>query len=143
MINPTDYPKKSPEWTLAKFLEAWERRNWKSMLKYCQLSWVKRPLIYPVIPALDKARVYKQPTANTEKILFSQFRHKLLSAKILKIDKISDVTTDISTEIYYKDINIKRRIRRKARLICEIAPMQPSVDGAWGVNPTSMIRSRR
>ena len=113
------------------------------MLKYCQLSWINRPLIHPVIPALDKARVYKQSTDDVEKVLFSQFRHKLLSAKILKTDKISDVTCDISVEIYYKDINIKKRIRRKARLICELGPMQPSPDGTWGINPTSMIRSRR
>ena len=125
MIKSTDYPKKSPEWTLAKFLEAWEKRNWKAMARYCQISWIDMLSYEP------------------EKALFSQFRHKLLSAKILKTEKISDVTRDISVEIYYKDINIKRRIRRKARLICELAPMQPSPDGTWGVNPTSMIRSRR
>jgi len=124
LIKSTDYPKKSPEWTLARFFEAWEKRNWKSMLKYCQISWVNM-------------------SGDMEKILFNQFRHKLISAKILKTEKVSDVTKDISVEIYYKDINIKRRIRRKVRLICELAPMQPSPDGTWGVNPTSMIRSRR
>lgn len=124
MINSTDYPEKSPEWTLAKFLEAWEKRNWKVMLKYCQISW--RTLL-----------------PDAEKTLYFQFRNKLLSAKILKTEKVSDVTRDISVEIYYKDINIKRRIRRKARLICETAPMQPSPNGEWGVNPTSMMRARR
>jgi len=124
MINSTNYPEKSPEWVLAKFLGAWEKRNWKAMLKYCQISW-------------------RTMRTDMEKSLFSQFRHKLLSAKILKTEKISDVTTDISVEIYYKDINIKRRIRRKARLICELGPMQPSPGGTYGVNPTSMIKARR
>jgi len=124
MIKSTDYPKKSPEWTMAKFLEAWEKRNWKMMARYCQISW---SAMYP----------------DMEKKLFNQFRHKFISAKILKIEKISDVTSDISVEIYYKDINIRRRIRRKVRLIRELGPMQPSVDGTYGVNPTSMIRSRR
>jgi len=124
MINSNDYSEKSPEWTLSKFLEAWEKRNWKAMLKYCQITW--RTLL-----------------PDTEKTLYFQFRNKLLSAKILKTEKVSDVTRDISVEIYYKDINIKRRIRRKARLICETAPMQPSPEGEWGVNPTSMMKARR
>jgi len=124
MINPQNYPEKSPEWVLTKFFEAWEKRNWKAMLKHCQISW--RTLL-----------------SDAEKTLYFQFRNKLLSAKILKTEKVSDVTRDISVEIYYKDINIKRRIRRKARLICETTPMQPSVDGTYGVNPTSMIRARR
>ena len=124
MINSNDYSEKSPEWTLAKFFEAWEKRNWKAMLRYCQISW--RTLL-----------------PDAEKTLYFQFRNKLLSAKILKTEKISNVTRDISVEIYYKDINIKRRIRRKARLICETAPMQPSPEGALGVNPTSMREARR
>jgi len=126
MINPQDYPEKSPEWVLAKFLDAWEKRNYKMMVRYCQLSWVRL-----------------NQHCDVDKLLSAQFRHKLLSAKILKTEKISDVTTDISVEIYYKDINIKKRIRRKARLICEKAPMQPSPEGEWGINPISMIRARR
>lgn len=124
MINSQDYPEKSPEWTLAKFFEAWEKRNWKAMVRYCQLSWQALP-------------------NDREATLGLQFRYKLLSAKILKTEKISDVTRDISVEIYYKDINIKKRIRRKVRLICETGPMKPSVEGSWGVNPTSMMRARR
>lgn len=143
MINPQDYPEHTPEWVLAKFFEAWDKRNWKTMLKYCQLSWVKRPLIYPTVPFLDKLKVYKHSTVVTEKILFNQFKHKLLDAKILGIKDISDVTKDISIEIYYKDINVKRKMRRKVRLICEKAPMQPSPEGQWGINPTSMIRARK
>ena len=125
MINSKDYPEKSPEWTLAKFLEAWKKRNWTMMARYCQLSWIA---VLPYEP---------------EKQLLARFRDKLLTAKILKTEKISEVTRDISVEIYYKEINVKRRIRRKARLICELAPMQPSPKGTYGVNPTSMIRSRK
>lgn len=124
MINSTDYPIKSPEWTLAKFFEAWEKRTWKEMLKYCQITWRATP-------------------QDMRKRLFTQFRHKFISAKILKTEKISDVTRDISVEIYYKDINISRRVRRKVRLICELGHMQPSVDGSWGVNPVSMRSARR
>ena len=124
MIKSTDYPKNSPVWTLAKFLEAWKRRTWKKMLKYCQITWCTIP-------------------GDRRKRLSTQFRHKFISAKILKTEKISDVTRDISVEIYYKDINIRRRMIRKVRLICELGRMQPSVDGTWGVNPTSMIENRR
>jgi len=124
MINSKDYPEKSPGWTLARFFEAWEKRNWKAMLKYCQISW-------------------RELLPDTEKTLYFQFRNKLLDAKILKTEKIGEVTRDISVEIRYKDINIKKKIKRKVRLICELAPMQPSPNGAWGVNPTSMIRARR
>lgn len=128
MINPKDYPENTPEWVLAKFLEAWEKRSYGMMICYCQLSWLG---ITQFSPSIQK------------KILFAQFRYKLLDAKILKTEKISDATRDISVEIYYKDINIKKRIKRKARLICEKAPMQPSPEGTWGINPTSMIRARK
>ena len=124
MIKPTDYPKNSPEWTLAKFLEAWKRRTWKKMLKYCQITWCTIP-------------------GDRREKLFAQFRHKFISAKILKTEKISDVTRDISVEINYKDINIRRKMRRKVRLICELGRMRPSVDGSWGVNPISMRSARR
>lgn len=126
MINPQDYPEHTPEWVLAKFFEAWDKRNWKVMLKHCQLSWMKL-----------------SEHADIEKVIQSQFRHKLLNAEILKIEKISEVTRDISVKIYQKNINVKRRIIRKVRLICEIAPMQPSPEGRWGVNPTSMIKARK
>jgi len=79
---------------------------------------------------------------NTKKRLFTQFRHKFISARVLKIEEISEVTRDITVEIYYKDINVRRRMRRKVRLICELGRMQPSVDGTWGVNPVSMNRVR-
>ncbi len=124
MINSNDYPEKSPEWTLAKFFEAWEKRNWKAMVRFCQLSWVALP-------------------DDREATLSLQFRYKLLGAKILKTEKISEVTRDISVEIHYKDIIIKKRTRRKVRLICELAPMKPSPEGQWGVNPISMMRARR
>lgn len=128
MINSQDYPEKSPEWTLAKFFEAWEKRDYKAMVRHCQLTWqVKHKLPIP---------------DDREKILIFQFNQKLLNAKTLKTEKISDVTRDISVEIHYKDINIKKRIRRKVRLICELAPMKPSIEGTWGVNPLSMMRAR-
>lgn len=131
MIKSNDYPEKSPEWTLARFLEAWEKRSWKAMLKYCQLSWVNPPSFVYSILLLADVRIRKL------------FRHKLLSAKILKTEKISDVTTDIKVDIHYKDVNIKKKMTRKARVICEVAPMRPSVDGTYGVNPTSLIKARR
>ena len=124
MIKSTDYQKNSPEWTLAKFFEAWEKRTWKKMLNYCQITWCTIP-------------------GDRRKKLYTQFRHKFISVKLIKIEEISDVTRDISVEIYYKDINIRRKMRRKVRLICELGRMQPSVDGIWGVNPASMIWSRR
>jgi len=123
MINSSEYPEKSPEWTLRRFFEAWKKRDWKEMLNYCQITWRNMP-------------------QNTKKRLFTQFRHKFISARVLKIEEISEVTRDITVEIYYKDINVRRRMRRKVRLICELGRMQPSVDGTWGVNPVSMNRVR-
>lgn len=123
MIKSPEYPEKSPEWTLHRFFDEWKKRDWKEMLNYCQITWRTVP-------------------QNTKKKLFTQFRHKFISARILKVEEISEVTRDISVEICYKDINVRRRIRRKARLICELAPMKPSTDGTWGVNPLSMKRAR-
>jgi len=126
MINPQSYPEQSPEWVASKFFEAWEKRNWKRMMGYCQLSWKKL-----------------NEHCDLEKVLQARFRHKLLDVKILEVIEVSEVTKDVKVDIQYKDINVKKRIRRKVRLICEKAPLHPSKDGTWGVNPTSMIRARR
>lgn len=123
MINPQDYPEKTPEWTLAKFLELWQERNWDRMLRYCQISWIK---------------IHSEP----KKILIAQFRHKLLDAEIIKVEKVADVTRDISLELSIKDFQFRKKIKRKVRLICETGALQPSVKGEWGVNPLSMMRAR-
>ena len=119
MIDSNKYEQKTPEWTLAKFLESWKGRNWEKMLDYCQISWLS---------------LYKEP----KKIINTRFHQKLLDAEILKIEEISEVTRDISIKIRIKNINIVKKLKRKARLICEKGVMQPSINGKWGVNPTSM-----
>lgn len=123
MIDATKYEQRTPEWTLAKFLELWQERNWDRMLNYCQISWVK---------------FHKEP----KKKIVALFRQKLIDAKILEVEKVSEVTRDISIEIRIKDINVFRKIKRKARVICEKGYMKPSVDGTWGVNPLSLMRKR-
>jgi len=126
MLNSQDYPEQSPEWITAKFFDAWDKRNWKMMLRYCQLSWKKL-----------------NEHCDLEKLLLARFRHKLLDVEILDVIEISEVTRDVKVDIRYRDVNVKKRIKRVVRLVCEKAPLHPSKDGTYGVNPTSMIKARR
>jgi len=126
MIKSQDYPEQSPEWVMAKFFDAWDKRNWKMMLRYCQLSWKKL-----------------NEHCDLEKVLLARFRHKLLDVKLLEMIDVSEVAKDAYVEIAYSDSAFKKKIRRKIRLVCEKAPLHPSKDGSWGINPISMIKARR
>ena len=122
MLDSKSFEEKSPEWALAKFLEAWKARNWVNMLQFCQISWRR---IQP----------------DGKKAISMKFRHKLIDAEILEVKKIADVTRDIYLKLKVKEVNRIKTWRRRARVICEKGYMKPSVEGTWGVNPTSVKRA--
>ena len=118
-VNPKKYPENSPEWIVAKFLIAWKEKNWKEMFEYCQLSW--------------KIRV-----PMPERIIQAHFNPKVLSAEIIKSEKLNEVVYVVTVEIGYR-ILLKQFVNKKEtfdiRLIREDRKrLVPSPEGEWGIN---------
>ena len=109
-----------PEDVLSKFIDAWTRCDWDEMATWCQLSWVT---------AID------DPT----EALKGLFQYKPLEIEVERVDEYDGL-------VYVARMKIKASIARgvtqdrvvEARLLCESAPLQPSREGLWGVNPLSL-----
>lgn len=56
--------------------------------------------------------------------------------------KGSKVMREVTVTLVFEgvDKSLKTQVR-KFMVVCEKGPHRPSVDGEWGVNPTSMLRS--
>jgi len=120
--SPSEFPQGSPERTLAEYALAWKDQNWQKMINFSQKTWVSNE---------------SDPVGSLE----AWYAFKTLKGfEITKTDKISDVITDITFKVYYEMIT--NQIDKKeitARVIKESAPMTTSVQGQWGVNPTSTL----
>ena len=109
-----------PEDVLSKFIDAWTRCDWDEMATWCQLSWVT---------AID------DPT----EALRGLFQYKPLEIEVEHVEEFDGL-------VYVARLKIKASIARgvtqdrviEARLLCESAPLNPSRDGLWGVNPLSL-----
>ena len=109
-----------PEDVLSKFIDAWTRCDWEEMANNCQLSWVT---------AID------DPT----EALRGLFQYKPLKIEVESVKEYDGL-------VYVARMKITASIARgvtqervvEARLLCESAPLQPSRDGLWGVNPLSL-----
>jgi len=87
-----------------------------------------------------------QPTwasvfTDTAKELRARFGFmRLVDASIGETTDVSDVMKDIVVSIRFKFSNGVAHKRMLARVVCESAPYLPNTAGAWGVNPTSLLR---
>jgi hypothetical protein len=82
-------------------------------------------------------------TSKTWKSKHSKKQLKELIPKRIKAFSISEIK-QFSECIY--DVDITLRIGGKlkkvtARLLCELEPYKPSIDGEFGINPISIIRN--
>ena len=88
----------------------------------------------------QKTWVSNEP--NPASTLKAWYDFKTLKGFEIKNTKtISDTTKDITFIVYYEAVT--NQIDKKqitARVIKETAPYTPSVQGQWGVNPTSTLR---
>ena len=101
-----------------KFLIAWQKKDWKKMKKYTQLTWRSLHL-------------------NNVMLLESWFEYKDLKKwEIIKTEFVGDACRDVSINIDYGE-GIKRI---KARVLCEDEPYKPNIKGTWGVNPISCLK---
>jgi len=130
-ITPPSYPfqqlsefsQGSAEHTLAEYILAWKNQDWNKMVSLSQKTWVSN-----------------EP--NPASTLKAWYDFKTLKGFEIKNTKtISDTTKDITFIVYYEAVT--NQIDKKqitARVIKETAPYTPSVQGQWGVNPTSTLR---
>jgi len=118
MINPKTHKQGSPEWVLAKFLEAWKHRSWKKMVDYIKSSW------------LD---IYTEP----DKVLKLIFNPELIDARLIQASGRTPAVTEYLVEIEYMALRtIPKKVVSKIRLYSEMKPFQEVV---WGVDPATIV----
>jgi len=117
MINPKMHKQGSPEWVLAKFLEAWKRRAWKKMLDYIRSSWL---------------RIYVEP----DKWLKLAFNPTLIDARLIQANARTPAVTEYLIEIEYKaPLAVPKKVVSKIRLYSEMKSLQEVV---WRVDPATI-----
>ena len=116
MINPKMHKQGSPEWVLAKFLEAWKDRAWKRMVNYVRRAWIG--------------------AITDPKVLEAYFNPKLIDARLIQANARTPAVTEYLIEIEYKIPSVApKKVVSKIRLYSEILPSQ---DMVWGVEPTTI-----
>jgi|GEM_PF-5061439 len=118
MINPKMHKQGSPEWVLAKFLEAWKRRAWKQMVDYIRPSWLL---------------IYVEPG----EWLKLTFNPELIDARLIQASGRTPAVTEYLVEIEYMALRtIPKKNVSKIRLYSEMNSLQEVV---WGVDPTTIV----
>jgi hypothetical protein len=108
-----------PSYTLKCFCEAYLNDDYETMYKLTQKSYCDKKTILDL-----KSIVLLALSKNSD--------NKATEFTILDKRKLGDAAVEI---MFTFDGRLKR-----AMLICETAPYQPSIEGEWGVNPISLLR---
>lgn len=109
------------------FLKAWKRRNFKTMLAHCQITW-------------------KSHSANSESYLQNCFGiHRINNQSDVRIIFVNGIQAvaiaHFEVDLYNARSRTTQRRKLSARVICEAAEYQPDNTGTWGVNPDSLLNS--
>jgi hypothetical protein len=114
-IDLSKYKEKSAQYVLAKFITAWQYRDFKDMVKYTQTSW---------------SGIQSPPYVN----LTNNFNSRYLTSAKLEKSKCDKSLCNISVSITYKN-SFNDKI--------ETYTIKPNVieeNGKWGVNPMSALQ---
>lgn len=135
-----------PKWVLTRFLEYWAKKDFKEMLKYCQVTWVKKSKAKNAEKALKglfgKSELVGYEITGQKKI--PEGLINLLAKHGFKKNIIKSTFLDIETIVHVKEYIPKTRTKTiRFRLVCEKGISQPSLNGKWGVNPLSYIYGER
>lgn len=103
-----------------EFLKAWKNRKWKKLMSMLQITWNK---------------THSRKERKKIRSLFQEYG--ISEYTILSDKKIGPCMYDVQSRIVRKS-GIRQEIT--IRLVCEIEPYKPSLDGTWGVNPISCLR---
>ena len=116
-------PKDSAQGVAHTFLARWQTQSWKAMARSAQITWLSN-------------------NESPHEWLEASFGFReLLSFEIVDEKTISAVVSDVTVNVRYRMGDNEQDASMTLRLICEVAPYSPSVDGTWGVNPkTAMAR---
>ena len=109
-----------------KFLHDWKSGKVEDMLDSCQLTWLENTPFHP-LQFMKERFIDALP---------------MQSYVIKNIEAKTDCCVDVTVMINYR-VKMNRKRLIVMRLIKELAPFEPSVDGEWGVNPISAIRTKR
>jgi len=123
IIKGLDPNANTPEMVIGEFLDAWEKRDWKKMGDYSQLSWIN------VVP-------------DSLEMLESMFSFKPISVEVGEKSLLNNVTFAAMLKIKYLIARgVRKECETQVRVLCEAEPMLPSAKGTWGVNPVTMVLS--
>lgn len=132
-VNIESYAEGTPERVLAEYLLTWQREDWDRLHGFTQLTWWSK--------AGNPAHLLK------EKHGFMKLQGVEINERRPAVGINPLIMQDIVVTVYYTVPSDSKKLRGTAkkkkilvRLICEIAPFQPSKDGKWGVNPVSALR---
>ena len=112
MINPKMHKKGSPEWVLAKFLDAWKRRAWGQMVDYIRRGWIG--------------------AITDPKVLKAYFNPELINARLIQANARTPAVTVYQIEIEYKaPLAIAKKVVSEIKLYSD-------QDMVWGVEPATI-----
>ncbi len=121
--QPSEFSQGSAERTLSEYMLAWKNQDWDKMASFTQKTWLNNET---------------DPTG----LLEAWYDFKTLKGfEITNVEKVSNVTTDITCIVQYEAIT--NQISKKqitARIVKETEAYTPNEQGQWGVNPTSAIK---
>jgi len=112
--------------TMKKFLKLWKQRDFKGMVKLCQLTWTS--------------------TTDAEQRLIQYLgNYRLNNHTDINISFVNDAAVcaavHFEADIYDATVRMTQHMKLCARVICESKPYQPSETGQWGINPESLFHS--
>lgn len=110
----------TPQAALMGFMQAWRNADYDAMVKHTQLSW-------------------KASVPSVQSMLKAMFCFKPTLIRVNETRFLSDVSFEADMNICYEIARgVEKSLPVKAMVIRESAPLVPSPDGTWGVNPPSV-----
>lgn len=100
--------------TLERFLKYWKKRNYQRMYRLCQKTWVSNHTKGELINLFTGVKLDE---------------YKIVST--LDEGAINKVTLKLKVNGSYKT--------KTVNVICEKKAFKPTIEGAWGVNPISIL----
>lgn len=113
-------PKSSRE-IMTKVIDAWKSEDFNKLYRLSQISW--------------KSGLSKSQARHT--LNLSLFGAKIRSANIVHVDQITDVIHTIVLKVTFLKKDMDNGLY-SVNLICEKSAYNPSKDGTWGFNPSSI-----
>ena len=121
----TDEKKLTAEETLCGFIDAWQKREWKKLLNYVQISVLES---------------WGDDIRQRIEYIKSQFWRTPIEVTFLSIKQLNDVVYEAHLSYDYAPARgTLAKTERHVRIICEKGYMLPDPNGTWGVVPATIF----